>query len=163
MALNDANGPPEWAPWLSTLAYRCLCNWRPVCQPVSRFGPVPHRSPQTGLLLARITEALEEVAIVRWPDPVDEAEMTMRSSRCDESPRRSEGLPRGHRDRPLPSPTCSIADRNQLAAHRPGRLLYLCLDVAADAAKAARALCNVYRVRRLKRTEVQSGLEIPAR
>ena len=88
--------------------------------------------------------------------------------RCDppggRSHRAARGPTKGRGDRPLPWP-----DALNRRSHPTGGssaksdLLYLCLDVIADTTKAARALCNVYGVRRLRRAEVRSGLEILAR
>jgi len=89
---------------------------------------------------------------VRWPEPVDEAEVTDAILQVRGVIALHDGVPKGRGDRALP-----WADALSRRSHPTNLwligqsdLLYLCLDVLADTTKAARALCNVYCVTRLR-------------
>ena len=97
---------------------------------------------------------------MRWPEPVDEAEVTDAILQVRGVIALHDSVPKRRGDRALP-----WADALSRRSHPTNwwligqsDLLYLCLDVLVDTTKAARVLCSVYGVRRLR-----SGLEIPAR
>src|SRR5947209_7851942 len=88
--------------------------------------------------------------------------------RCDPLGARSHRATRGPAKRTQrPTPSVARSAQTPIASNwwliAQSDLLYLCLDVLATPTKAARTVCNMYGVTRLRRAEARHSQEIPGR